>query len=92
MLIFTGPSDVAVWPQEHCGHAKFLADVDDVVDPVRPSCDRESTGLVEEEAAAGVHQRVEAAPLQGYVPQMPAKEFVAFAEVVADADRGNLLG
>ena len=91
LLIFADPRHVAVRSQQHCGHVEFVAGVDDVVDPVRPAGHREPAGLVEQQAAAGVHQFVEAAPLQLDVPQPPAEEFVALAEVVADADRDDLL-
>ena len=36
-----------------------------------------------------MHQPVEATPLQPHIPQPPAEQFVALAEVVADLDRGD---
>ena len=59
LLIFTDPRHVAVRPQQHRWHAQFLADVDDVVDPVRLARHREPAGLVEQQPAAVVHQLVE---------------------------------
>jgi len=47
LLIFTDPRHVAVRPQQRRGHVQFLADVDDVVDPVCPTRHREPAGLVE---------------------------------------------
>jgi len=48
LLIFTDPRYVAVRPQQHGGHVQFLADVDDVVDPICPARRRKPAGLVEE--------------------------------------------
>ena len=56
-----GPGHVAVRSQQHGGHVQLVADVDHVVDPVRPPRDRERTGLVEQQPAAFVHQLVEPA-------------------------------
>ena len=48
LLVFTSPRHVAVRPQQRRGHVQFLADVDDVVDPIGPARDREPAGLVEQ--------------------------------------------
>jgi hypothetical protein len=48
LLVFTDPRHVAVGPQQRRGHVQFLADVDDVVDPLCPARHREPAGLVEE--------------------------------------------
>ncbi len=90
LLVFTDPRHVAVRPQQYGGHVQFLADVDDVVDPVRPARHREPARLVEQQSAAAVHQVVEAPPLQPYVPHPPAEQFMPLAEVVAEPDRGGL--
>jgi hypothetical protein len=37
LLIFTDPRHVALWPQQRRGHIQFLADLDDVVDPICPA-------------------------------------------------------
>lgn len=68
---------MAVRPQDHRGHVQFLADVDDVVDPIRPALHREPAGPVEKQAAAAVHQLAETTLLQLYVPQPPAEQFMA---------------
>ena len=47
-LVFTDPGDVAVRPQRRRGHIQFLADVDDVVDPVCPARHRKPACLVEQ--------------------------------------------
>ena len=57
-LVFADPGHMAVGAQQHGGHVELLAEVDDVVDPVRPARYREPAGLVEQQPAAGVHQVV----------------------------------
>jgi hypothetical protein len=47
-LVFADPRHVAVRPQQHRGLIQFLADIDDVVDPIRPARHREPAGLVEQ--------------------------------------------
>jgi hypothetical protein len=47
-LIFADPGHVAVRPQQHGGHVQFLAEVDDVIDPICPARHREPAGLVEQ--------------------------------------------
>ena len=37
LLILAGPRDVTVGPQQHRWSAEFFADVDDVVDAIRPT-------------------------------------------------------
>jgi len=90
-LIFADPRHVAVRPQQRRRHVQFLTDIDDMVDPIRPPGDREPAGLVEQQSAAAVHELVEAPSLQPHVPQPPAEQVMALAEVVADPDRGDLL-
>jgi hypothetical protein len=47
-MVLTDPRHVAVRRQQRRGHVQFLADVDEVVDPIRPARDREPAGLVEQ--------------------------------------------
>src|SRR5689334_19792745 len=91
LLIVAGPCHVAVRPQQRGGHVQFPADVGDVVDPVCPARNRQPAGLVEQQPAAAVHQRVESPLLQLDVPQPTADKRMLAAEVVADSDRGDLL-
>ena len=91
LLIVADPGHVAVGPEEHGGHVQFVADVDEV-DPIRPPRHREPAGLVQQESAPAVHQRVQASALQSRIPQPSAEELVPFLEVVPDPDRGDLLG
>jgi len=51
-LIVTGPGHVAVRPQQRGGDVEFLAEVDDVVDPVCPVGNGKPAGLVEQQSAA----------------------------------------
>jgi hypothetical protein len=81
---------VAVRPQQRRGHLQVLADVDEVVDPIRPPGHRKPAGLVQQQPAAGVQQLIQAPPLQPRVPLPPAEQVMALAEVVADPDRGEL--
>src|SRR6185369_12935544 len=60
-------------------------------DPVRPTRDREITGQPEEQSVASGHQRVETTSRYPDVAQPLADQLVAFTEVVADPDRGDLL-
>ena len=48
LLVVTDPRHVAVRPQQRRGHVQFLADVDDVVNPICPARHREPAGLVEQ--------------------------------------------
>ena len=54
LLVFTDPRHVAVRPQQRRGHVQFLADVDNVVDPICPARHREPAGLVEQQSASGM--------------------------------------
>ncbi|WDV32431.1 hypothetical protein OIM90_17380 [Streptomyces sp. AD16] len=66
-----------VGAQQGCGDVQFVefrCGVDDVVDAVGPAPCREPAGLVEEEAAAGARQLVEAAAAESYVAQAAAGE------------------
>ena len=91
MLVGTGPGDVAVGTQQEGGGGEFLAEVDDMVDTVGPARCRELAGLIQEQAAAFVHELVEAAVFQGDVALAVAQEVVAGAEVVVDAEGGDAL-
>ena len=91
LLVVAGPGHVAVRSQQHGGHAQLVADVDDVVEPVRPSRDGELTGLVEQQPASSVHQLVETTSRQADVAQPLADQLAAFTEVVADPDPGGPL-
>ena len=82
LLVVAGPGHVAVRSQQHGGHLQLVADVDDVVDPVRPSRDGELTGLVEQQPASSVHQLVETTSRQADVAQPLTDQLVAFTEVV----------
>ena len=90
-VVLADPRHMAVRPQQYRGRVQFLAGVYDVVDAVRPARHREPAGPVEQQSAAGVHQPVEVAAPQREVPQAPAEQFMARAEVVADTDPGDLL-
>src|SRR5919112_4808706 len=58
LLVPADPRHVAVRPQQHGGRVEFLADVDDVVDPICPPPHPEPARLVEQQSAAAVHQLV----------------------------------
>jgi hypothetical protein len=80
MLVFTYPCHRAVRPQQRRGHDLSRADVDDVVEPVRPARHRKPAGLVEQQSASAVHQLVKAAPLQRHVPHPPAEQGMPVAD------------
>ncbi len=65
--------------------------VREVIDPVREAAGTQVSGAVQEQAATAVQQIVEAALFHVDVAQAPAEQVGAFTEVVADADRGDLL-
>src|ERR1700733_8953925 len=90
-LAVAGPGHVAVRSQQHGRHVQLVADVDDVINPVRPSRDGELTGLVEQQPASSAHQLVETTARQADVTQPPADQPAAFTEVVAHPDPGDLL-
>ena len=65
VLVLADPGDVAVRPEQDRGRVQLLADVHDVIDPIRPSGHGELAGLVQQEPAAFTSEFAETAPDSG---------------------------
>ena len=92
LLVVAGPGHVAVGAQQRRGRAQAGVGVGDAVDPAGPALRRQAAGPVQQQPAAAAHPLVQPALLQRQVPQPPPQQRVPPAEVVADGDRGDLLG
>ena len=91
LLIVADPGDVAVGAEQDARNIQCRSGIREVVDPVRPAADGQAFGAVQQQAAAAMQQTVEVALFHVDVAQAAAEQVGACAEVVADADRGDLL-
>src|SRR5262249_17766085 len=91
-LIVADPGDVTVGADQNAWKVQYRRRIRDVVDPVRPAVDGHPSGAVEQQTAAAMQQSVQVAVLELDVGQATAEQVGTGAEVVADADPGDLLG
>src|SRR6478609_3163735 len=91
LLVVADPGDVAVRAQQDARNIQCRSGIGEVIDPVRPAADGQPFGAVQQQAAAAIQQTVEVALFHVDVAQPAAEQVGAFAEVVADADRADLL-